>query len=93
LFATVIGAIASANLTPASGRQDHTTSPSAGQRIRLRAAASTASRPTFVTIASAPLRDGTAQIMELIWVERERESFCSLDWTAQISLNTQENLA
>jgi hypothetical protein len=29
LFATVIGGVASADLTPASGRQDHTTSPSA----------------------------------------------------------------
>src|ERR1700730_4355910 len=29
LFATVAGGIASADLTPASGRQDHTTSPSA----------------------------------------------------------------
>src|SRR5207248_9050318 len=34
-FATVIGGISSANLTPASGRQDHTTSPSAGPRSRL----------------------------------------------------------
>src|ERR1700682_945055 len=29
LFATVAGGVASANLTPASGCQDHTTSPSA----------------------------------------------------------------
>jgi hypothetical protein len=34
-FATVIGGIASTNLTPASGCQDHTTSPSARLRFRL----------------------------------------------------------
>jgi hypothetical protein len=45
----------SANLTPASGRQDHTTSPSVGTRVRLsRRLTSTASRPAFVTIASRP---------------------------------------
>src|ERR1700736_2562875 len=67
------------DLTPASGRQDHTTSPSATTsffsalvdrplpqrtalqpRLRADAAASTASRPTSVTIASRPScgRDG-----------------------------------
>jgi hypothetical protein len=64
----------SANLTPASGRQDHTTSPYAAIVTRPRAvdrsqifrpalrspcaqnaAASTASRPAFVTMANAPL--------------------------------------
>jgi hypothetical protein len=45
----------SANLTPASGRQDHTTSPSAANALRLCAPrASTASRPASVTIASRP---------------------------------------
>ncbi len=49
------------NLTPASGRQDHTTSPSASRAVRLSApSASTASRPASVTIASRPSvgRDG-----------------------------------
>src|SRR5882757_2821856 len=65
----------SANLTPASGRQDHTTSPYAAtslvrspfdrsrafrqpalpSRCAPNAAASTASRPAFVTIAIRPL--------------------------------------
>ena len=64
----------SANLTPASGRQDHTTSPYATtslvrvlvdrsqifqpalrSRCAQNAAASTASRPAFVTMANAPL--------------------------------------
>jgi hypothetical protein len=45
----------SANLTPASGSQDHTTSPSAGKRCRLkRSPASTAARPANVTIATRP---------------------------------------
>ena len=53
----------SANLTPASGRQDHTASPSAGESAsRLAPPASTASRPASVTIASRPSlgRDQTA---------------------------------
>jgi hypothetical protein len=53
--------MSSANLTPASGRQDHTTSPSAREALSSGAhLASTASRPAFVTIASRPSvgRDG-----------------------------------
>src|SRR3954463_8022963 len=43
------------SLTPASGRQDHTTSPSAASIVRLiDTTASTASRPAFVTIAKRP---------------------------------------
>src|SRR5882724_651050 len=58
----------SANLTPASGRQDHTTSPSASSALRLCApSASTASRPAFVTIASRPSvgRDGARHTPDL----------------------------
>jgi hypothetical protein len=33
-LATVAGGITSANLTPASGRQNHTTSPSASRAVR-----------------------------------------------------------
>jgi hypothetical protein len=53
--------MASADLMPASGHQDHTTSPSAKPRPRQkRRLASIASRAAFVTIAIAPLigRDG-----------------------------------
>jgi len=48
------------DLTPASGRQDHTTSPSASTLFVNSAFASTASRPAFVTIAIRPSvgRDG-----------------------------------
>ena len=62
MFATVVGGVASTALTPASGRQDHTTSPSALAPFVKGAAASTASRPASVTIASAPLWDETARI-------------------------------
>jgi hypothetical protein len=34
LFATLVSGVASTNLTPASGRQDHTTSPSASCAVR-----------------------------------------------------------
>jgi hypothetical protein len=56
LFLTIIRVMRSiiANLTPAPGRQDHTTSPSALALFVNSAAASTASRPTFVTIAKRP---------------------------------------
>jgi hypothetical protein len=42
------------NLTPASGRQDHTTSPSASAPFVKGASTSTASRPASVTIAIRP---------------------------------------
>jgi hypothetical protein len=59
-LATVACGLASANLTPASGCQDHTTSPSASAPFVKSASASTASRPASVTIASRPSEwDGT----------------------------------
>jgi len=82
----------SANLTPASGRQDHTTSPYAAIVTRPRAvdrsqifrpalrspcaqnaAASTASRPAFVTMANAPLvgRDAKSSRCDLGGVKTE----------------------
>src|SRR5216683_4193645 len=82
----------SANLTPASGRQDHTTSPYAAivsrpravgrsqavkpalrSRCAQNAAASTASRPAFVTMANAPLVgwDGGSCSSDLGGVEME----------------------
>src|ERR1700758_4787824 len=44
----------SANLTPASGCQDHTTSPSALALFVNSALASTASRPALMTLRNAP---------------------------------------
>jgi hypothetical protein len=65
----------SANLTPASRRQDHTTSPSASVPFVYSTSASTASCPASVTIASAPLRDRMAGLIILIWVRGEEKSF------------------
>jgi hypothetical protein len=48
-FATVAGGITSADLTPASRRQDHTISPSASAPLVNGTSASIASRPAFVT--------------------------------------------
>ncbi|WP_291688243.1 hypothetical protein, partial [Bradyrhizobium sp.] len=53
-FVTVIGGVLAADLTPASRRQDHTTSPSALALFVKSAAASTASSPASVTIAIRP---------------------------------------
>src|SRR3979409_2521252 len=55
-------ALLSANLTPASGRQDHTSLPYASAPFVIGASASTASRPAFVTIMIRPSEwDGTAE--------------------------------
>jgi hypothetical protein len=48
------GSLLPRNLTPASGRQDHTTSPSASVPFVNGTSASTASQPAFVTIATRP---------------------------------------
>jgi hypothetical protein len=66
-FATVADRSPPANLTPASGCQDHTTSPSASAPSSEAPPASTASRPAFVTIASRPFvrRDGRGCIADL----------------------------
>jgi hypothetical protein len=61
------------NLAPASGRQDHTTSPSARSAARLATLpASTASRPTFVTTRTPLLsrRDGAENTQFLIFGKR-----------------------
>src|SRR5258708_28001253 len=57
------------DLTPASGRQNHTTSPSASARFVHRVPpASTASRPALVTCATPLFPDGTVRDIEVIWV-------------------------
>jgi hypothetical protein len=63
LVVTVAGGMASANLTPASGHQDHTTSPYASAPFVKGASTSIASHPALVTIAKRPsYRDGTKSI-------------------------------
>ena len=64
------------NLTPASGRQDHTTSPSASAPSSEAPSASTASRPTSVTIAKRPsCGTGRRRDIEVIWVGAKRNIF------------------
>src|SRR5713226_3910444 len=55
------------------------------------AAASTASRPASMTMANAPLGDGTADDIDLIWVNREQEYFCKWGWTASRDLPVRQN--
>ena len=76
------------SLTPASGRQDHTTSPSASGAFRLEAPKRPPHpAPTFMTIAKRPSdRSGTAVFMDLIWANREGKYFYQEDWTGSISL-------
>jgi hypothetical protein len=60
------------NLTPASRRQDHTTSPSASAPFVIGASASTASRLTSVTIAKRPSeRGGTGESILLFLPNRQ----------------------
>jgi hypothetical protein len=55
--------------------------------------ASTASRPTSVTIAKRPLwRSGMAEVVRMIWAKNEAEYFCKQDWTGQISLIRHDKL-
>jgi hypothetical protein len=76
-----------ANLTPASGRQDHTTSPSARSAFVFCAArVHRIPHPTFVTIAKRPSdRGGIIGISHHGGLEKA-EYFCQHDWTTQISL-------
>ena len=70
-----------ADLTPASGRQDHTTSPSASGALVF-STISVHRIPLRVRdVRNAPLWDGTAGDIDLIWGEREAEYFCEGGWT------------
>src|SRR5229473_3601939 len=80
----------SANLTPASGRQDHTTSPSAkASFVRAHFARLTLPRPSHPAPnvrddREAPLlwaRDG--RVLEVIWGARKQKYFCKRGWTAK----------
>jgi hypothetical protein len=86
LFAPVVSVMRSiiANLTPASGRQDHTTSPSADQRLRQRAACvHRIPHPTSVTIAIRPsCEGGMAKDGEVICGRGKQKYFCKRGWTA-----------
>ena len=64
--------IESANLTPASGRQDHTTSPAASAPFGIGASTSTASHPASVTIANRPSVGQDVRIMPITSAQRGR---------------------
>src|SRR6476620_9709573 len=68
-----------ANLTPASGRQDHTTSPSACAPFVYGASASIASNPASVTIAIRPSVGWTAGVLKLICPTGRAEYFSRND--------------
>ena len=62
----------SANLTPASGRQDHTSSPSAASNARQARRRVHRIPPRVRDVASRPSEwDGTAKDILLIWVRRQ----------------------
>jgi hypothetical protein len=86
LFVTVAGGTLPANLTPASRRQNHTTSSSASEPFVSGTSASIASRSAFVTIASAPPSERDGAHVSLICFGSEVEYFFRCDWTASISL-------
>jgi hypothetical protein len=74
-------------LTPASRRQDHTTSPSAPAPFVKGAFASTASRTNVRDDRETPLMwDGMAGNMDLIWDKREAKYFLRGNWTGGIRL-------
>ena len=66
---TPSSALLIADLTPASGRQNHTTSPSASARfVKRTARVHRIPFPTLMTLRNAPLWVGTGRISELIWL-------------------------
>jgi hypothetical protein len=68
-------------LTPASGRQDHTPSPSASVPFVIGTSASTAS-PRVRDDREPPLQwDETAEDIQLIWVFGKSEYFFERGWT------------
>src|ERR1700688_112687 len=73
--------IAPRNLTPTSGRQDHTTSPSASVPFVSDTAPSTASRPASVTIAIRPSEGWDLLGVLLFLPIREAEYFWRWGWT------------
>jgi hypothetical protein len=77
----------SANLTPASRRQDHTILPSASKALSSEALpAATASSPASVTIAIRPSSGVDGCGYKLICDFGKPEYFFRRDWTGQITL-------
>jgi hypothetical protein len=71
-----------ANLTPASGRQDHTTSPSASGALVRSAIRVHRIPPRVRDDRDTPLEwDETAADLKVIWVFGKSEYFCKTGWT------------
>jgi hypothetical protein len=76
------------NLTPASRRQDHTTSPSASSALVSSTISVHRIPPRVRDDRDTPLEWGeTAGVMKLIWVKHEAQYFLRRDWTGRNSLN------
>ncbi|SHH95364.1 hypothetical protein SAMN05443248_7064 [Bradyrhizobium erythrophlei] len=82
LFDTVVGEMTSTNLTPASRRQDHTSSPSAFSAL-VRSTARVHRIPLRVRdVRETPLCwNGTAVDIQVIWVFGKTEYFFKRGWT------------
>jgi hypothetical protein len=82
------------NLTPASGRQNHTTSPSAFAPFVKGALRVHRIPPRVRDDREPPLQwDETAKDIDLIWVNREAKYFCKQDWTDPIALIRLDKLS
>ncbi len=82
LFVTVISRLLGADLTPASRRQNHTTSPSASAPFVTCAARVHRIPPRVRDVRNAPLWDRTVIDIEVIWVRRKQKYFCKRGWTS-----------
>jgi hypothetical protein len=81
---TVACGIASANLTPASRRQDHTTSPSAAGALVRSAACVHRIPPRVRDDRDTPLCGvGRRESIKLFLPHSEAKYFCEWDWTAK----------
>src|ERR1700742_4039075 len=70
------------NLTPASGRQDHTTSPSTSRAVRQKRIGVHRIPPHVRDDRETPLVwDGIGRNKPVIWVGCEADYFCIDDWT------------
>src|SRR6266480_6989122 len=70
-----------ADLTPASGRQNHTTSPSAAARFVKRTARVHRIPPRVRDVRTPLCWGGTARISELICLGPKQKYFCKRGWT------------
>jgi hypothetical protein len=84
-FLSPSSALLLADLTPASRRQDHTTSPSASAPfVNPRCPRPPHPAPYVRDDCETPLfGSGTARVVEMIWVNREAEYFSKWGWTAK----------